>query len=327
MCVLISRIVLDTVDIIVGCTRNCEAPTDKLTKQMILNICNKYHSLNCHHIMFIDSNSLTPYLQKNGQIARFSLYDDIRLKKLSTHILFLCNVLQENVVADNISVDGLIERCQSCFDVSLPKPLSVTNFDILREFHLDVPLEMQLILEMFINKNTLYHKNLSENFLNRKYERLYSVYEILLNTFNKKFIEILQQRIADKLLMNYHSISMLFKITSKYGFTASLTFAENNLISKSTDDPLYYQTYIKEYPITYDTLVGNVTQMVSLRQCHLILMLDNLVCLKYHSDPDPEEHRSKQLCMLPITLQGLPKDSKATENWHDVNICDGSQHC
>lgn len=35
-------------------------------------------------------------------------------------------------------------------------------------------------------------------------------------------------------------------------------------------------------------------------------MLDTLVQVQNTVDPDPGEHRPKQLCPLPITLQGLP---------------------
>ena len=65
---------------------------------------------------------------------------------------------------------------------------------------------------------------------------------------------------------------------------------------------------------------------VNLRQCHVILMLDNLVRLTYKRDPNPGECRSNQLCTLPITLQGLPIDSYITDQWH-TSECDGTNAC
>ncbi|ESP02015.1 hypothetical protein LOTGIDRAFT_157148 [Lottia gigantea] len=84
---------------------------------------------------------------------------------------------------------------------------------------------------------------------------------------------------------------------------------ENGVVLKTMNDQLYYQTFIKEYSMTYSSICGELTKPVSLRDCYMILMLDNLVLLKYHNDPEPGEHRSKQMCMLPITLQDISRTS------------------
>jgi hypothetical protein len=34
-----------------------------------------------------------------------------------------------------------------------------------------------------------------------------------------------------------------------------------------------------------------------------------------------------QICTLPITLKGLPKDAHIIDKWHDDNICDGTENC
>ncbi|CAC5415232.1 unnamed protein product [Mytilus coruscus] len=36
--------------------------------------------------------------------------------------------------------------------------------------------------------------------------------------------------------------------------------------------------------------------------------------------------KSENICTLPITIKGIPKDAKDIENWHDI-ICDGSNTC
>jgi hypothetical protein len=49
--------------------------------------------------------------------------------------------------------------------------------------------------------------------------------------------------------------------------------------------------------------------------------------LKFRNDPDPGEARSKQICTLPITIQGLPKDCAEVSMWHDDSMCDGTSTC
>ncbi|VDI78876.1 Hypothetical predicted protein [Mytilus galloprovincialis] len=55
--------------------------------------------------------------------------------------------------------------------------------------------------------------------------------------------------------------------------------------------------------------------------------MDNLVRLKYHNDPNPGESRSMQICTLPITVKGMPKDALIVESWHDEQVCDGTDSC
>ncbi|WAQ96121.1 hypothetical protein MAR_028811 [Mya arenaria] len=45
--------------------------------------------------------------------------------------------------------------------------------------------------------------------------------------------------------------------------------------------------------------------------------MNNLVSLKKRSDPDPGECRSMQICTLPITIKGMPKNALECEKWHD----------
>lgn len=57
-----------------------------------------------------------------------------------------------------------------------------------------------------------------------------------------------------------------------------------------------------------------------------ILYLDNLVRLSVHSDPDPGKNRTSQICTLPITVKGLPKDSIITKSWH-LDECEMDENC
>ena len=75
------------------------------------------------------------------------------------------------------------------------------------------------------------------------------------------------------------------------------------------------------------TDAGVETKGVSLRQCHTILLLDNLVCIQHAGRTWRGETQSKQLATLPLTIQRLPTDATLTETWHDQTICDGTFSC
>ena len=55
--------------------------------------------------------------------------------------------------------------------------------------------------------------------------------------------------------------------------------------------------------------------------------MDNVVRLKFKNDPNPGECRTGQLNTLPVTIQGLPKDSAESNSWHLEDICDGLKFC
>ena len=96
---------------------------------------------------------------------------------------------------------------------------------------------------------------------------------------------------------------------------------------RADDDILYYNTYLKPHPLKYQTDAEVVTKGVSLRHCHAILMLDNLVRVQHTSMTWRGETQSKQLATLPLLIQKLPTDATLTETWHDQTICDGTFSC
>ena len=55
-------------------------------------------------------------------------------------------------------------------------------------------------------------------------------------------------------------------------------------------------------------------------------LVDNLVRTQKKRDPESARTKSIQLCTLPITVKGLPRNSKITDSWHSGN-CDGSSNC
>ncbi|CAC5407963.1 unnamed protein product [Mytilus coruscus] len=179
----------------------------------------------------------------------------------------------------------------NCFNhCDLVKPLSLHHFELLQEWILDIPLDIQIILDKFINRDSFYSSGDKIAFLLSKMERLYGAFDILLNTFNKNYI------------------------------------AEKKIKEKATDDLCYYNTYLKRFPFNYQTTTGIADQLVNLRDCHLILMMNNLVRMTFRSDPNPGENRSGQLCTLPLTLQCLPIDSFVTDSWHTTD-CLKDQNC
>lgn len=65
---------------------------------------------------------------------------------------------------------------------------------------------------------------------------------------------------------------------------------------------------------------------VSIKQCHLALLMDNLVHLSFKKDPLPSENRTTQIFTLPLTIKGIPRDSFQVQNWH-AEECDGTNEC
>ena len=54
-------------------------------------------------------------------------------------------------------------------------------------------------------------------------------------------------------------------------------------------------------------------------------MLDNLVRFTDKKDPNPGV-RGNQLCTLPITVQGLPRDASLINKWHEAD-CSQTTSC
>lgn len=219
------------------------------------------------------------------------------------------------------------DQCGSCFNALPTEPLSTRNFSIIQEWHLDMPIELQMLFTIFINTEALRRAQDADNFLKSKLGKLYTIYDSLLNILNKNYVGIFQQANTDELLYDYRNIKSVFSITSATGATKSHSKAEDEWKKRADDDTLYFNTYLKSQPLTYYTDAGLETKHTSLRKCHIILMLDNLVRLKFCRDPHRSQTPTNQLCTLPITIQGLPLDAAITEIWHDKQLCDGSVNC
>ncbi|CAG2244898.1 unnamed protein product [Mytilus edulis] len=132
---------------------------------------------------------------------------------------------------------------------------------------------------------------------------------------------------TEELIVNYHSISTVFDVTTQSGITKSLKSATRWLQARSDLDKRYYDAYLKQYPLEHKDPQGEVSKMeVCMRDCYNIVYLDNLVRWSIHADPDPGKNRTSQICTLPITIKGLPKQSYIIKSWHQQD-CDLLVNC
>ena len=220
--------------------------------------------------------------------------------------------------------------CKSCYNHELPLPLSASSFDLRNEWAMDVPLPTQLLLEGFINENTI--KKLSSDshhkYLQKHTERLYLLYDTLLNTFNSYHHGLMQKVITDNLIMNFHSISSLLELTNKAGLTTCYKTAETTVQTRAQENTRNYETFLKTYPLTYQTIAGIITNHVNLRQCHPVLMLDNLVRLKTKEDPDPggKSHKAN-MHITDHTARTAKRSHHHRIVAHNANICDATPAC
>ena len=300
-----------------------------LLAQTIVTSCVKDHALKCRNIYFLQKGTLEIHKLHGKTIQRLCFNDSIvRESSIASRVW---KVLDTSAYVNNEPelTDGGEKLCKICFSPDLPTPLNVSSFDLGKEWVLDVPMSTQILLCSFINTNTTRRKDYDSlaAYIKSHIQRLYIVYDTLLNTYNRKHHGIIQKLITDELIMNFHNIGAVFDLTCKAGLTMSHTSAELKVQDRADNDIRFYETYLKHYPLTYQTMAGMITNHVNMRQCHPILMLDNLVRLKTKEDPDPGESRTKQICTIPITIQGLPKDHVITESWHNPEICDSTSSC
>ena len=298
-----------------------DLPVDDLCRRVFHYILRR-HEMLLDHIYFVHSDALVNF-KTDGYYSRFAFRDNIELKTFQS-LAFqwdgteLCH---ENIIdGDDDEVS-----CLACYTSACSRVLSIKTFNIIQEWYLDIPAETQILLEQFVSTRSIIRGKNPEQLLSHKLERLYQLFDVLLNTLNRRFSGIFQQSNTDGLLIEFKNIGSVFRITSAAGITLSLDAAEKKLRAKADDDLLYYNAFIKSHTITYDTAAGEITTSVSMRQCLPIVMLDNLVRFTDKKNANPGV-KGNQLCTLPITIQGLPKDSSIIEQWHDVD-CSKMPNC
>ena len=282
------------------------------------------HGSSCAEIFFVRPKTFEKSSRGGRKIARFQIRDMMMSGKLADDILLRW---RNDDIEEPMSENESEFMCNMCFDSSLPKPLHWRNFDIVTEWLLDVPVQVQIILESFINPKSLKKTEDVPALLEKKLTKLYGLYDALLNVSNGTYSGVVQDINTHELALNYRSVRTVFSITSGFGTTMSLSIAERNMKDDACDDKNYYNTYLKKHKIEYNTLAGRQIAEKSLRQCILVFMIDNLVRLTFFTDPGPDKNKSQQICTLPISLKGIPDDSAEIERWHDPEKCDGSLLC
>ena len=288
---------------------------DVLVSQALLN-----HNELCQGIVFF-KNGLFEKYRKENVFQRLHFRDALQLGLLKNEITFqvkknLCEP-EERYLSNS--------KCDVCFAEIHSDPAHWRDLDIRREWALYLPLQTQAILEAFVNQDYLQRNQQAfelSPYIKRKIVTLYCAYDCLLNVSNMKYSGILQEMNTFELAFIHHNIGAMFNITSQSGASQSFKTAEKRLKAASEKENCYFKTYIKKYPIEYETMAGNVQNKINLRQCYNILGMDNLVRLTTKRDPLPDEGRTNQVCTLPLTIKGLPKDHAITEAWHDPFTCD-----
>ena len=107
------------------------------------------------------------------------------------------------------------------------------------------------------------------------------------------------------------------------GITQGVKHAERQWKTRATDELNYYNYAIRKYPLQYDSGGGIVQRQVSLRDCFVFAMVDNLVTLTEKSNPEPDKSRTGQVNTIRGTDRGVPTDYWLISILHMEQGCDG----
>ena len=326
----------------IGCSKNCSHKTGihlilELSANVDLSIIHDISTLLSNYIQrthfefvremhFLKEGSIET--KADGFPPRFCTRDLIQNRKINDKIVHSIlskgNENDDSLGSQESCLHGTF--CTACFneyEKHLNYPLNVYSFDITKEWTIFMPLPLRLFFEnIFVKKDTTHETKVS------KLSSLYCLTEALFNIKNKHYHGITQDVNTDELLIHYHNVSSVFEVTSHVGLTQSQRTGDRRLKYNADPELCYYQTYLRQYSLNYKAVHDSVEckHDVSLQQCHLALLMDNLVHLTIKTDPLPGESRTNQICTLPLTIKGIPKDSCLVESWHGED-CDGSEHC
>ena len=286
------------------------------------------HNSHCSEIVYCESGAFNDFVTFDGSIQRFLLRDAILMKQMADLVIYIWK--PETCLSDHAesTSSSTPPMCPKCFNnESSISPLEWQTLNITQEWHIHVPLATQMMMESFINSQSVFKSSDQLAFIEGKLAKLYTIFDSLLNIRNRCYSGVIQDLNTKELSMNSHSIRTVFSVANTSGATLSFNSAERNLKSRAREDILYYNTYIKQYPLKYNSISGSGTFHVNLRQCHPVFYVDNLARLSHHADPMRGQTSTSQIPMLPITVKGLPENSKEIEGWHNMLICDGSKDC
>ena len=278
------------------------------------------HKELCQEIGFFQKGTFDKYRDET-LLKRLHFRDDLKLGCLQKELKFTA----QQQLYDDIECEQHTSQCELCFRGINPDPFHWSELDIRKEWALHLPLEIQTLFEGYINQDYLQRypsRNDISRYIKRKIVTLYSTNDCMLNVTNRKYAGILQEMNTFEIAFIHHNIGAMFEITLQTGISQSLKTAEKRLKTSADREFCYFKTYVKKYPMSYEITAGRIHTEVNLRQCYNILGMDNLVRLTMKRDPLPSEGRTNQVCTLPLTVKGLPKDHVVCDLWHCPLTCD-----
>ena len=187
-------------------------------------------------VVFVKEDTFLKYTNERGVIQRFIFRDDYFNGTLKDQVLFRECVSQNSFKK--------AEKCPTCSEyLEREDILDWRSLDLLNEHRTHIPVFLQIILEVFINKVSLSQAADKHKFVKSKISRLYCVYDNLLNLLNRNYTGILQELNTDELVYNYHNVGTVFQVTSHGGITSSIKTAEKRLNIQADNDLTYYITH------------------------------------------------------------------------------------
>ncbi|VDI35096.1 Hypothetical predicted protein [Mytilus galloprovincialis] len=313
------------IHVLVDLAQDLEIPCLDNICVIIRALLQRIHFLNAPEIVFLTNYTFRSF--KDSIPPRFTVRDQLKMGVLSDNIYHVSKTHNDEA----IEPDELIQPnlCSSCFKeyTYLTDPLDINHFNVSREWLLHVPLPVQIQLEhTYISKDVKNAVSIEQ--VKPKISALYCQFEAHLKTLNQSYGGIIQDIYTDELLVNYHNISTVFSLTSHAGISHSQRTGDRRLRKNADPEICYYRTFMKKYQLTYRGIDQDAEclQEVSMKQCHLALLMDNLVHLTMNVDPHPGQSRTNQLCTLPLTVKGIPKNAHLTSCWH-TNSCDQDRFC
>ena len=301
------------VHVYIGCGGVTDWNMQEVTT-LVLSSLEKNHHVNIVEIYFLSPDLLQT--TENNTMRRFTIRDNMERYRVAPGKV-LQSYYNKEVMPIDVPAEHLLESqyCVICYrsiSENIRDPLHLDTFDLVHEWNKSVPLPVQAFMKTaFINKASEQTKSDQNNLIQAKLPSLFCTWDGLLNTLNRSYTGLVQILNTDELMVSYHNITTVFNITSLTGVTTSLRTGNRRLKKKSDDELCYYNTFHKTYPLMY-TKQGDDTakqHQVSLRDCHIIFMMANLVHLANRTDPCPGEQPTKQVCTLPLILKGVPADS------------------
>ena len=319
------------VHVYIGLKQTAESPQVQDITTLVLSSLEKKHYVNVVEVIFLASDLLKT--TENKTMRRFTVRDNMQRYRQTPgkvlHSYYNDNMMQIDVPEEDLLENKYCGCCYRSISENIRNPLQLDNFDLVQEWNRSVPLPIHAFMKnAFINTTSAQNKSDHDKLIQAKLPSLFCSWEGLLNTLSRSYIGFVQLLNTDELMVNYHNITTVFNITSLTGVTTSLRTGNRRLKKKSDAEVCHYNTFHKKYPLIYTKQGDNMAKenQISLRECHLVFMMDNLVHLANRTDPCPGEKPTNQVCTLPLTLKGVPADSTEVSSWHS-ETCDGSQDC